>query len=353
MYGHGEHSRIFSASSVGSGCGHEVIGYLNTGVYDSVRDQDRQAGVSPGIPPPPTSTRITATEKSRQHGRREVNTWDRCLSHSTVLKREIGLLVVNYGSPELYSNQRDGTFRNVSKEVGLDIVGHWSCAAAGDVNKDGYTDFVLGRADGPALLVISDGKERFKTSSLPAGSEAAKAIQFLDYDNDGLLDCVMIADKGLRVWRNVGTDWMNTSDRAVATELGGGSSALGWGRALAAGDIDSDGDADILFHSAAGVLRVGRNEGGNSNHSLRVNYWQGEVTAAASVRRLKFERASCCKNRNLSTSPPAVPADGLLVWEAAGGDAVRVIWPAGIVQVRDGIARPANAQRPKPVFHDA
>jgi hypothetical protein len=260
-------------------------------------------------------------------------------------RRDMDLLVVNYGkAPELYSNQRDGTFRNVSKDVGLDIEGHWTCAAAGDVNKDGYTDFVLGRADGPALLVTSDGKEKFKTSPLPAGSEAAQAIQFLDYDNDGLLDCLMIAEKGLRVWRNVGNDWMNTSEPAVAADLGG-SSALGWGRALAAGDIDNDGDTDIVLHSASGVLRFGRNDGGNRHHSLRVKLI-GKVSNRSSVGAKIEVRAGSLlqKLETSSASPAAAPADILFgLGKRLTADAVRVIWPAGIVQAETEIARGANA----------
>ena len=261
-------------------------------------------------------------------------------------RRDMDLLVVSYGkAPELFSNQRDGTFRNVSKDVGLEIEGNWISAAAGDVNKDGYTDFVLGRADAPTLLAYSDGKERFKTSPLPAGSEAARALQLLDYDNDGLLDCIMITNKGLGVWRNVGTDWVNTSERAVAAELSGSSSALGSGRALAAGDFDSDGDTDILFNSASGVLRFGRNEGGNSQRSLRVKL-TGKVSNRSSVG-TKIEVRAGSLQQKLETSaasPAAVPADILFgLGKRQTADAVRVIWPAGIVQAETQIAGPGNS----------
>ena len=121
--------------------------------------------------------------------------------------------------------------------------------AAGDVNKDGFTDFFFGRADGPGLFAMSDGKEKFKTIAAPAGSEGARAAQFLDYDNDGLLDCVMLTNKGVRVWRNVGDGWIDASERAVAHELEPPSSA---GRLFAAGDIDSDGDTDIVVRSCFG-----------------------------------------------------------------------------------------------------
>ena len=266
-------------------------------------------------------------------------------------RRDMDLLVVSYGkAPELFSNQRDGTFRNVSKDVGLEIEGNWISAAAGDVNKDGYTDFVLGRADGPALLVNSDGKERFKTSPLPAGSEAARALQLLDYDNDGLLDCIMITNKGLGVWRNVGNDWVNTSERAVAADLGGSSSALGSGRALAAGDIDSDGDTDILFNSASGILRFGRNDGGNSHHSLRVKLI-GKVSNRSSVGTKIEVRAGSLQQKleTSSASPAAVPADILFgLGKRLTADAVRVIWPAGIVQAETQIAGAGNSSTLNP-----
>jgi lipoprotein NlpI len=261
-------------------------------------------------------------------------------------RRDMDLLVVNYGkAPALYSNQRDGTFRNVSQAVGLDMEGHWSCAAAGDVNKDGYTDFFFGRADGPGLFVISDGKERFKSSASPAGSEAARATQFVDYDNDGLLDCVMVTDKGIRVWRNLGNTWTDTSDRAVARDFAGGSAAFGAGRLFASGDIDNDGDSDILFLSASGSLRIGRNDGGNSNHSLRVRL-NGKVSNRSSVGTKIEVRAGSLhqKLETSSASPPAAPADILFgLGKRLTADAVRVIWPAGIVQAETEIARAVNS----------
>lgn len=268
-------------------------------------------------------------------------------------RRDMDLLVVNYGkAPDLYSNQRDGTFRNVAKDVGLDTAGNWSCAAAGDVNKDGYTDFLLGRADLSALLVMSDGKERFKTSPLPAGSEATRATQLLDYDNDGLLDSVLVTDNGLRVWRNVGNGWIDTTERAVAADLAGGPAAFGSGRAFAAADIDNDGDTDILLSSASGVVRFGRNEGGNSNNSLRVKL-TGKVSNRSSVGTKIEVRAGSLQQKveTSSASPAAAPGDVLFgLGKRPTADAVRVIWPAGIVQAETAIAPPANTANSKISF---
>ncbi|MEP6637510.1 MAG: FG-GAP-like repeat-containing protein, partial [Acidobacteriota bacterium] len=255
-------------------------------------------------------------------------------------RRDMDLLVVNYGkAPALYSNQRDGTFRNVSKDVGLDIEDHWTCAAAGDVNKDGYTDFFFGSADRRGMFAISDGKERFKTLAAPAGTEAARTAQFLDYDNDGLLDCVMLTDKGVRVWRNVGNGWMDTSQRAVARDLSSGPSALAAGRLFASGDIDNDGDEDIIFRSSSGNLRIGRNAGGNANRSLRLRLTGKASNRSGIGAKIEARAGSLVQKLETSSASPAVaPADVLFgLGGRSGVDAVRVLWPAGIVQAETEI----------------
>jgi cytochrome c-type biogenesis protein CcmH/NrfG len=277
------------------------------------------------------------------------------IGHTTALvptdfnnKRDIDLLFASYGkAPELFSNQRDASFRNVANEIGLSADGRWTSVAAGDVNKDGYTDFFFGRMDGAGIFAISDGKEKFKTVVGPSGSEGVSAAQFLDYDNDGLLDCIALTDKGVRVWRNTGNNsggtspagipsWTDVSLRARANDL-----QVSAGRLFAAGDIDQDGDEDVVYLSPAGALRIARNDGGNLNRSLRINL-AGKVSNRSGVGAKIEARAGSLvqKLETYSASPAPAPADVVFgLGKRTTVDAVRVLWPAGIVQAETELAK--------------
>ena len=250
-------------------------------------------------------------------------------------RRDIDLLIVSFGKPpELFSNQRDGTFRNVARDVGLDVNGRWNCVAAGDVNKDGFTDFFFGQTEGVGLFAMSDGKEKFRTLPAPAGTEAAHAAQFIDYDNDGLLDCLMLTDKGVRVWRNVSTGWIDTTAQAFRPSTPSAP------RSFSAGDIDNDGDVDLAFSFPEGPT-FARNEGGNRNHSLRLSL-SGKVSNRSAIgTKVEARAGSLVQKVETSAATPAVaPADVLFgLGKRVAVDAVRLLWPSGVVQAETDIPK--------------
>src|SRR5205085_4607774 len=151
-------------------------------------------------------------------------------------RRDVDLMITSDKGITLWRNMRDGTFRNVSAEVGLDAAELMFTAsiAAGDVNKDGFTDFYFGGA-APGYIALSDGRGHFRLEYGPkARMSNATAIsgfsilstdasQFLDYDNDGLLDLVSVVTTGnagdshleLHIWRNTGDGWVDVSDKAT------------------------------------------------------------------------------------------------------------------------------------------
>jgi len=250
-------------------------------------------------------------------------------------RRDIDLLIASTEKISLWRNMRDGTFRDVATEVGLTAGKGTTNVAAGDVNKDGFTDFYFGSPN-EGYLALSNGKERFQVTKTEGGSTAS---QFLDYDNDGLLDLVSVMPGAdLQELRNTGNAWVNVSSKATKGVVGSGVSYL-----LATGDIDGDGDTDIIFGvvpAVFGGLKVARNDGGNTNRSLHVGL-EGKVSNRSGVgAKIEVRAGSLAqKLETYSASPAPAPADIIFgLGKRTAVDAVRVLWPAGIVQSETEIA---------------
>ena len=251
--------------------------------------------------------------------------------------RDVDLFAAADGAaPVLFSNMRDGTFRDVAADVGLPGAAKYTAVAAADVNKDGAIDFFLGRAGQPGLFVMSGREGRFTTRPAPAETRDATAAQFVDYDNDGVLDLLAITPSGPRLWRNVGDGWVDVSDRALRSLPGEGERAI----AMALGDIDGDGDIDVVALLASGRVRVWTNAGGNRRPSLRVRLMSRVSNRSALGAKVEMAAGSLRQKIETSATTPAVaPAD--IVFGLGGRarpDVVRVLWPAGIVQAETEIA---------------
>jgi tetratricopeptide (TPR) repeat protein len=251
--------------------------------------------------------------------------------------RDMDLLEAPEGGPlRLLRNRRDGSFRDVAAEVGLGSAAGVLCAAAGDANKDGFTDFFLG-SEGGDLIALSDGRGRFAVAPAPWGSSGSVGAQFLDYDGDGLLDVVTASRTGLRIARSLGSRW----EDVTAAALGGAATAA---TALASGDLDGDGDTDLVVHTSKG-LRLLRNDGGSRSGALRVRL-SGLVSNRSGIGSKLEVRAGGLRQKleTYSATPAPAPADVVFGLGGRGVvDAVRVIWPAGILQTELG---PATAEGP-------
>jgi Tfp pilus assembly protein PilF len=244
-------------------------------------------------------------------------------------RRDIDLFVLRSDRPVLLKNMRDGTFEDKAAEVGLVAKGPFLSAAAGDVNKDGYTDFFLG-AVGASSLALSDGRSAFRVVPAPPASAGALAAQFVDYDNDGVLDVLVATRKGPRLFRNLGTSWADVSAVAFGAKSRGRTLEAA---ALAVADLDADGDEDALLATPSG-LRHFVNDGGNRNRSFAVRL-AGRVTNKGGVG-AKVEIRAGSLRQKIETSaavPMAAPADVAFgLGSRPAPDAVRVIWVSGIVQ---------------------
>lgn len=111
----------------------------------------------------------------------------------------LDVFLIHCGGPEspaknqLFQQQPDGAFRNVSAGSGLDTAGYGMGATAGDINNDGLPD-VLVTEYGAVRLFLNLGGGKFKDITQAAGIDNARwatTSAVFDYDRDGWLDIVI------------------------------------------------------------------------------------------------------------------------------------------------------------------
>jgi Tfp pilus assembly protein PilF len=250
-------------------------------------------------------------------------------------RRDIDVLVVRDTAPPLlFRNLRDGSFRDVALDVGLGPVVGAAMAAIGDVNKDGYPDLFFPRLTAAALMAMSDGRGRFTMSPVPVETADARAAQFLDYDNDGLLDLFLLTARGPRLLRNIGREWTDVSARAIRAPM---AASLADATSLATGDLDGDGRVDVVARGPSG-LSIWRNAGASRSQSLRVRLKSRVSNRSAIGARVEMRAGSLRQQYETYAATPApAPADIIFgLGDRAGADVVRVLWPSGILQAETG-----------------
>jgi len=145
---------------------------------------------------------------------------------------------------QLYQNNGNGTFTDVSLTAGISSVGHLSfCSAFFDYNNDAFLDIYISndRFVNTNILYKNNGNGTFTDVSLSSGAGvAANAMSttIADYDYDGFLDIyVTNTTEGNHLLKNNG----NGTFTDVATATGTIFNSIGWG----ANFFDADNDTDL------------------------------------------------------------------------------------------------------------
>lgn len=92
----------------------------------------------------------------------------------------------------LYRNRGDGTFEDITEASGVGILENTACALFIDIDNDGRQDLVVIRANGPLLFLNQGGgkfrlkPDAFQFANPPQGTFTGAAAA--DYDRDGWLD---------------------------------------------------------------------------------------------------------------------------------------------------------------------
>ncbi|MCP3918919.1 MAG: CRTAC1 family protein [bacterium] len=204
----------------------------------------------------------------------------------------VDLYVANDATPALlWHNRGDGTFEDAALRAGC-AYNYAGVAIAGmgvaceDLDGDGRRDlFVTNIRDQSHLVLLADG-DRFVdgTSRLGVARWSVPATGFgvalFDQDHDGAWDVYVTNGAVNLTAERVGTDEPYAEadhfarlvgGRFVDATRGSGAAPDGAGRGLACGDLDGDGDLDLVLTSNGGPLRVLQNQHDGSGAWLLVD----------------------------------------------------------------------------------
>jgi hypothetical protein len=241
----------------------------------------------------------------------------------------LDIYVANDGEDNLlWMNQRDGTFRDTALLAGTAVTAEGKAEAsmgvdAGDFDSDGDEDLIVTELTGEGSnLYVNDGAARFRDLSAASGLGAMSlpytgwGTAWFDFDNDGWLDTMavngtIVANEGRAepfpygqrkvLFRNLG----NGRFEDVSSQAGAAFALSEPGRGAAFGDVDNDGDVDVLVGNAAGRARLLINNVGSRNH------WVGlRLVGAAPVERDMLGARVIVRRRDGSTLARRVRADG-------------------------------------------
>lgn len=284
----------------------------------------------------------------------------------------IDIFVANDSMPQyLFRNTGRNTFDEVALETGVayDDDGR-SFAGMGtdveDYDNDGWPDVIVTTLSLERYALFhADGKGRFEYASHATGVGRATlrnsgwGTKFVDFDNDGrrdlffaqshVLDTVSRARQGFDylqppiVLRNEAT-FVD-----VSTSSGSAFTRPAAGRGTAFGDIDNDGDVDVVITNLDAQPTLLRNDGGNANGWLTVSLrgTRSNRQGIGAVVRVVDERGRtqwgiCSTGSSYQSGSDARVHFGLA--DAKALREIEVRWPSRTVQVLTNV--PANRVLP-------
>ncbi|MFN0111173.1 MAG: CRTAC1 family protein [Blastocatellia bacterium] len=271
--------------------------------------------------------------------------------------------IANDGDPnQLWINQQNGTFKNEALLAGAAVNRNGLPEAgmgvdAADFDANGTEDiFITHLMDETNTLFVNLGKGLFEDRT----PEAGLALQsrrytgfgtlWFDYDNDGWLD-LAVANGAVaalpeltmkkdpfpfsqpnQLFRNTGKG--NFED--VSAQTGQAFLAPAVGRGAAFGDVDNDGDTDVLIANNSGAAKLFLNQVGSRNRWLGLRLvgankrdeLGARIEVVVSPKDIRWRRARTDGGYQSAHDPRALVGLG----QATRIETVRVHWPSGKVE---------------------
>ena len=271
----------------------------------------------------------------------------------------LDLYVANDGvANQMWMNQGDGTFRNEALLSGtaLNLDGDPEAGMgvdAGDFDNDGDEDLFLAHLTQETNTLYRNlGSGQFEDATVstglgtPSWEATGFGTAFFDYDNDGWLD-VLVLNGAVKViealaraedpypihqpnqlFRNLG----NGTFEEVTAQAGPGFAHSEVSRGAAFGDLDNDGDTDVVLANNAAPARILVNRTGTDNHwlGLRLIDGNGRDALGAWVE-VATDAGSLWRRVQAGGSYASARDPRLLVGLGSSSTVieVRVLWPDG------------------------
>jgi len=265
----------------------------------------------------------------------------------------------------LYHNEGHGIFKEVGLAAGVAVASDGRARAGmgadfGDYDGDGRLDLVVTNFEMETHNLFSNlGQGLFADATLLSGVGAATlrflgfGTVFLDYDNDGALD---LAIANGHVLDNTAL-FQSTSKYAqrklllrndghgrfvdVAGTAGSGFALERVGRTLVAGDIDNDGDLDLLVTNNGQAANLLRNDGGSRQGSVQVQLAGRQSNRDGIGARLVATAGGRTQIREIKAGSSYLGQNALRAHFGLGGakeiEQLEVRWPSGHIDMFEHI----------------
>ncbi len=269
---------------------------------------------------------------------------------------------------QLWLNMGDGTFKEKAMLAGcaLNEMGMAEASMgvdASDFDNDGDLDlFMTHNRNETNTLYINDGGGVFSDGTNAAGlgspslPYAGFGAAWFDYDNDGLLDLfcangavVSIASElpagdpypyhqRNQLFRNTG----NNRFQDMTAQAGAPFQLSEVSRGALFGDLDNDGDTDLVITNNNGPARVFQNNGNHQNHWLGLSLVHGETgqhILGARIEVLREGKAPMWRRSKTDGSYASSNDPRVLVGLGSNGEPVdlRIHWPTGHTETWKGL----------------